>query len=85
MRPGATAGLAAGAAYAAVICLALLSAISPGAGDAGLSESPPPLPPDPRGEPLLGSSQRLQCKPDQDLGEQPVASSCAKPASNQST
>ena len=53
MRPCATAGLAA-AASAGVIRLALLSAIPPGAGDAGLPESPPPLPPDPRGEPPLG-------------------------------
>ena len=66
MRRAATAGLA---TNAAVICLALLSAISPGAGDAGFRESPPPPPPsivvdepdepDPRGE-SLGSSQRLQ-------------------------
>ena len=67
MRPAATAVLA---ASAAVMCLALLFAISPGAGDAGLPESPPPPrqqifvdqpdPLDPRGEPLLGSSLRLQ-------------------------
>ena len=39
MRPAATAVLA---ASAAVKCLALLSAISPGAGDVGLPESPSP-------------------------------------------
>ena len=48
------------AASAAVMCLALLSAIPPGAGDAGFRERPPPAPPDPRGEPLLGSLHRLQ-------------------------
>ena len=67
MRP-ATAVLA---ASVAVMCLALLSAISPGAGDAGLRESPPPRP-QTRGEPLLGSSHQLQCTPDQALGKKPV-------------
>ena len=64
----ATAALA---ASAAVVCLALLFAASPGAGEGRIRESPPPLPllpPDPRGEPLLASSHRLQCTPDEALG-----------------
>ena len=87
MRP-ATTGLA---ASAAVMCLALLSAISPAAGDAGFQESPPPSPPprveqpDPRGEPLLGRSYQLQCTQEQAQGKQPVGSGCAKLASIHST
>ena len=54
MRPWATAGLAAGAA---VMCLALLSAISPGAGDTPHRERI--VQPDPRGEALLTHARQL--------------------------
>ena len=82
MRPAVAAGLAAGAA---VMCLVLLSAIPPGAGDEGLPESPPPPPPDPCGKPLLGSLHPLQCMPYEALGKEPVGSGSAKVASIQST